>query len=269
MRVEQIPVNNELRNYMYLIACPETLEATAIDPLDHERCLQIAQQFGWTIRSVINTHEHHDHTGGNDAVIAATGATLYAHHNATDKIDNVDVGLKANDIVQIGTKVRLIALDTPGHTFCHTCLYYEGDAQDINLPPALFCGDTLFNAGVGNCHNGGDPQVMYQTFADQIFDLPAETQIYPGHDYIVNNLEFTLNREPDNAAAKSLLAAMLQWTGDKHFISNIAMEKAVNTLFLLDSDSVIDNLKNQFDDIGNRPSEKTVFLKLRELRNKW
>jgi len=266
MLVEQIAVNNDLRNYMYLVACPETKEAAAIDPLDHERCLARAKELGWTIRSVINTHEHNDHTDGNEPVIAATGATLFAHHMAVKKIANVDVGLNAHDVVQVGTSVRLIALDTPGHTFCHTCLYFEGAESEA---PALFCGDTLFNAGVGNCHNGGDPQTMYKTFVEQIFDLPAETKIYPGHDYIVNNLEFTLNREPDNAAAKSLLAAMQQWNSETHFISNIAMERAVNTFFRLDSASVISNLSADFPDVGDQPDSETVFLKLRELRNSW
>lgn len=266
MLVEQIPVNNDLRNYMYLIACPETMEAVAIDPLDHAVCLQRATDLGWVIRGVINTHEHHDHIGGNEPVIKATGATLYAHYNAVDKIANVDVALNASDVVQVGTSIRLIALDTPGHTFCHTCLYFEGNDAAL---PALFCGDTLFNAGVGNCHQGGNPQTMYQTFAEQIFVLSDETKIYPGHDYIVNNLEFTLDREPDNAAAKSLLAAMQQWSGDKHFISNIAMEKAVNTFFRLSSETVISKLNDQFSDLGVNPSEEAVFLKLRELRNSW
>jgi len=150
MLVEQIPVNNNLRNYMYLIACPETLEAVAIDPLDHALALKRAAELGWTIRGVINTHEHHDHTGGNEPVIAATGATLYAHHQALNKIKNVDVGLKAGDAVQVGSSMRLISLDTPGHTFCHTCLYYEGESYEgdekQDLEPAIFCGDTLFNA---------------------------------------------------------------------------------------------------------------------------
>lgn len=267
MLVEQIPVNNDLRNFMYLVACPETKEAAAIDPLDHTKCLARAKELGWTIRSVINTHEHNDHTDGNDPVISATGATLFAHHQAVNKIANVDVGLKAHDVVLVGTSVRLIALDTPGHTFCHTCLYFDGAEEGET--PALFCGDTLFNAGVGNCHNGGDPQIMYQTFVDQIFELPAETKIYPGHDYIVNNLEFTLNREPDNAAAKSLLAAMQQWGGDTHFISNIAMERAVNTFFRLDSPSVIEKLSAEFPDLGELSDSESVFLKLRGLRNKW
>lgn len=266
MLVEQIAVNNNLRNYMYLVACPDTLEAVAIDPLDHAVCLARASELGWTIRGVINTHEHDDHTGGNQHVISATGATLYAHHNALDKIANVDVGLKAGDTVQVGTTVRLVSMDTPGHTFCHTCLLFEGGEEQA---PALFCGDTLFNAGVGNCHNGGDPQTMYQTFAEQIFVLDDTTKIYPGHDYIVNNLEFTLDREPDNAAAKSLLAAMQQWSSEQHFISNIAMERAVNTFFRLRSATIIKTLSDQFTEIDETPSEEAVFLMLRELRNRW
>ena len=275
MLVKQIPVNNSLRNYMYLIACPETLEAVAIDPLDHALCLAQAQELGWVIRGVINTHEHFDHTGGNDAVIGATGATLYAHHKAIDKIDNVDVGLKAGDVVSVGTSVRLISLDTPGHTFCHTCLYYQGSMaggkgeSSTEQAPALFCGDTLFNAGVGNCHNGGDPKTMYQTFVEQIYLLPDVTKIYPGHDYIVNNLRFSLDREPENVAAQSLLEAMLQWNGEQHFISNIAMEKAVNSFFRLESKSLIEQLSLQFPDLGDQPTAETVFLKLRELRNSW
>lgn len=266
MKVHQIPVNNNLRNYMYLVACPETLEAVAIDPLDHEVCLQQAKELGWTIRGVINTHEHNDHIDGNEPVIKATGATLYAHYAAVDKIPNVDVGLKPGEAVQVGSSVRLIALDTPGHTFCHTCLYYEGDD---NNAPALFSGDTLFNAGVGNCHNGGDPEVMYKTFVDQIFVLDDYTRIYPGHDYIVNNLEFTISREPDNQAAVSMLEAMRQWQSEQHFISNIAMERMINTFFRLDSPTLVRILQEQFPDLPSEMSEEQVFLKLRELRNSW
>lgn len=266
MLVEQIAVNNMLRNYMYLIACPETSEAVAIDPLDHAVCLAKAKELGWTIRGVINTHEHHDHIGGNEPVIAATGATLYAHHLAVDKINNVDVALKAGDTIKVGASVELISLDTPGHTFCHTCLYVEGKDEQ---PPALFSGDTLFNAGVGNCHNGGKPETMYQTFVEQLFVLPDATRIYPGHDYIVNNLQFTLDREPDNAAAASLLEAMHQWPAGNHFISNIAMERAVNSFFRLDSATIIRLLKERFPDLHDNPSEEQVFLKLRELRNSW
>jgi len=223
-------------------------------------------ELGWSIRGVINTHEHHDHIGGNEPVIKATGATLYAHEHAMDKIANVDVGLRAGDAVKVGTTVELIALDTPGHTFCHTCLYFMGNDDQ---PPALFSGDTLFNAGVGNCSGGGNPQTLYQTFAKQIFVLPDAAQVYPGHDYIENNLRFTLNREPNNAAAQSLLAALEQWPSEKHFISNIAMERLTNSFFRLDSDEIITLLQTRFPDLGETPTAEAVFLKLRELRNHW
>ena len=82
MHVEQIWTDNPYRNFNYLIVCPETGEALAVDPLDHEKCLGRAQEKGWSITQVLNTHEHFDHTGGNEAVIAATGARLLAHANA-------------------------------------------------------------------------------------------------------------------------------------------------------------------------------------------
>jgi hydroxyacylglutathione hydrolase len=57
----------------------------------------------------------------------------------------------------------------------------------------------LFNAGAGNCHNGGNVQALYRTFSEQLNRLPANTRIYPGHDYIENNLRFTLNSNSSNA----------------------------------------------------------------------
>ena len=82
MIVERIWTANAYRNYNFLIACPETGEALAIDPLDHQKCLAAAKDKGWQITQILNTHEHHDHTGGNAAVVAATGAKIIAHHKA-------------------------------------------------------------------------------------------------------------------------------------------------------------------------------------------
>ncbi len=76
MIVEQVWTANAYRNFNYLIACAETGEALAVDPLDHKKCLATAKARGWRITQVLNTHEHGDHTGGNAAMIAATGARL-------------------------------------------------------------------------------------------------------------------------------------------------------------------------------------------------
>ena len=132
MIVERIWTGNAYRNYNYLIACPETGEALAIDPLDHEKCLAAAKAKGWQITQILNTHEHHDHTGGNAAVVAATGAKVIAHHRAGARIAGVDRGVKAGDVIKVGKTVELECMDTPGHTMCHICLRSHGDQ------PALF-----------------------------------------------------------------------------------------------------------------------------------
>ncbi|NIM26837.1 MAG: MBL fold metallo-hydrolase [Gammaproteobacteria bacterium] len=263
MIVEQIWTGNAYRNFNYLIACPESGEALAVDPLDHKKCLARAKERGWEITQVLNTHEHADHTGGNKAVIAATGAKLLAHVNASDKIPGIDRGLAAGDIVKVGKTVELESLDTPGHTMSHVCLLSHTDV------PALLCGDTLFNAGAGNCHNGGHPQELYETFANQLATLPDETLVYPGHDYISNNLEFTLDREPDNAKASALLSQVAEQDPNKALVSTLALEKEINTFFRLRSPSVIARLREAFPDLPEDPDPKTVFLKLRELRNGW
>ncbi|HEU5296370.1 MAG TPA: hydroxyacylglutathione hydrolase [Burkholderiaceae bacterium] len=262
--VERIWTANSLRNFNYLIACPETGEALAIDPLDHGKCLAAAKKNGWRITQILNTHEHHDHTGGNAAVVAATGAKVIAHHKAGGKIAGVDRGVKAGDVIKVGRSVELECMDTPGHTFCHICLRAHGGDK-----PALFSGDTLFNAGAGNCHNGGDPGAMYETFAQQLDTLPDDTLLYPGHDYIENNLKFTLSREPDNEAAKALLPGVTGHDPQTSIVTTLKDEKQHNTFFRLTSPGVIAKLREAFPDLPDKPDRRTVFLKLRELRNRW
>jgi len=261
--VEQIWTANNYRNFNYLIACPETGEALAIDPLDHRKCLALAQGRGWEITQILNTHEHGDHIGGNKAMAAATGARILAHRNAKDRIPEMAQGLGAGDVVKVGKTVELEVLDTPGHTMSHVCLLSRTDQ------PSLFCGDTLFNAGAGNCHNGGHPNELYHTFAEQLSKLGDDTLIYPGHDYIANNLRFTLDREPDNAEAKTLLGRVETQDTDNARVTTLAEEKEINTFFRLTSPSVIARLREAFPDLPDEPSPKDVFLKLRELRNSW
>jgi hydroxyacylglutathione hydrolase len=263
MIVERIWTGNAYRNFNYLVACPETGEALAIDPLDHEKTLATAKVKGWQITQVLNTHEHHDHTGGNAAVIAATGAKLIAHHKTGGRITGVDRGVQAGDVIKIGKTVELECLDTPGHTMCHICL------RSHTEQPALFTGDTLFNAGAGNVHNGGDVNALYATFAGQIASLPDNTQIFPGHDYIENNLKFTLSREPGNAAAQSLLPKVTDHDPATSIITTLGQEKQFNSFLRLDSPELIAKLRESFPDLPERPDSKTVFTKLRELRNRW
>ncbi|MFO1426824.1 MAG: hydroxyacylglutathione hydrolase family protein [Steroidobacteraceae bacterium] len=200
MIVERIWAANDYRNFHYLIACGETGEALAVDPLDWQKCLAAAKARGWTITQILNTHEHRDSHRRQRGPARRDPAPVLAHAGAAARIGGVDRGLARGDVIRIGRSAELECLDTPGHTLAHVCLFAHA------AEPALFCGDTLFNAGAGNCHNGGAPELLYDTFVNQISRLPDATRIYPGHDYLVRNLEFTLDREPDNREAADRVA---------------------------------------------------------------
>jgi len=263
MLVERIWAANAYRNFHYVIACPETGEALAVDPLEWSRCLDAARARGWHITQILNTHEHRDHTGGNAGLVAATGAKVLAHAGAASRIGGVDRGLVKGDVIRVGRTVELECLDTPGHTMAHICLLGHADR------PALFCGDTLFNAGAGNCHGGGHPDALYETFATQLAKLPDDTHVYPGHEYLARNLEFTLDREPGNSDAERLLAEARAAEPADAKVTTLGEEKRINTFFRLQSPQVIARLREAFPDIGEQPDARTVFLKLRELRNRW
>jgi len=191
MKIILIYNDNSLRNYSYLLGCNVTKKAVIIDPLDAHRCLQRALQEEFSITHIINTHEHWDHIAGNDELVDATGAELIAHASAT--IANVTRKVTAGDSITVGDTIKLVVLDTPGHTLSHICLFATTPS------PALFCGDTLFNAGCGNCNNGGSVEKLYETLSNQLNKLPDETKIYPGHDYIENNIRFALSRDSNNS----------------------------------------------------------------------
>ncbi len=263
MIVEQIWTANAYRNFNYLIACSETGDALAIDPLDYEKCLATAAERGWTITQILNTHEHGDHIGGNKAVVTATGAQVIAHHNAQGRIPNMDRGVSAGDVVKVGKTVDLECLDTPGHTMSHICLLSRTDQ------PGLFSGDTLFNAGAGNCHNGGHPNELFDTFEQQLEGLGNDTRIYPGHDYLLNNLAFTLDREPDNNVAAKMIRDFENQDPENALVTTLGQEKEFNAFFRLQNPTIVAKLAEEFPEIGDSPDARAVFLKLRELRNTW
>ncbi len=261
MLIRQIPIRNSLSNYMYLLACEETLESIAIDPLDHALCLQVAKELGWSIKTVANTHHHHDHIGGNGPVIAATGAQLVSHIGAMQSIPNVDRGLQAGDTLECG-EFSLEVMDTPGHTMSHICLYFPGADSE---QPALFCGDTLFSAGCGRLFEG-TPQQMYTSLA-KLTTLPADTEVFCAHEYTMANIAFAETVEPNNQA----LVDYKHWANKQRkkntptLPSSIQRELAVNPFLRCHSAELVTNVSQNMG--STLASEQAVFASLRSWKD--
>jgi glyoxylase-like metal-dependent hydrolase (beta-lactamase superfamily II) len=175
----------------YVVGCAETKEGVIIDPGGHpERILSEVERLGLTIKYVLNTHAHFDHTDGNGALVEATGATL-ALHPADQAIlagsgGAAWFGMKADaspppsldlddgDVLEIG-KLRFEVLHTPGHTPGHVCFYERQEG-------VLFDGDVLFYRGIGRTDlPGGSWQQLMDSIQRILFALPDETVVYSGH----------------------------------------------------------------------------------------
>jgi hydroxyacylglutathione hydrolase len=258
MKVHQIYTESPLRNFTYLIDDGQG-SIYCIDPYSEELVLDYLNNIEGTLKAVINTHEHGDHTGGNEGLKNITQCEVWAHQNAKGQIPDIDRFLSGGENIVLNQEWTLGVLDTPGHTFAHLCLLLSNQGN----VEAVFTGDTLFNAGVGNCHNGGDPEVLYETIHQQFQNLPDQVLVYPGHDYLENNLKFTMDREPSNVIAEAILKTEKTSQDDLFLVTNMKLEREVNTFLRLDQKEIISNLNL------TTATNKQVFLSLRELRNKW
>jgi hydroxyacylglutathione hydrolase len=265
--VERLWTGNAYRNYNYLIACPETGEALAIDPLDHGQCLAAAKEKRLAHHAAPEhpraprPHRRQRRSRGGhrrqgDCAPSRPGG----------KIAGMDRGVVAGDVIASARRWSSSALDTPGHTMCHICLR----AHARGSRRRLFSGDTLFNAGAGNCHNGGDPALLYATFAEQLSTAARRHPRLPRPRLHREQPALHARRASrTNADAEALLPEVTDHDPAAARVMTLADEKRVNTFFRLTSPGVIAQLREAFPDLPEQPDAKTVFVKLRELRNKW
>jgi glyoxylase-like metal-dependent hydrolase (beta-lactamase superfamily II) len=175
----------------YIVGCEETHEGAVIDPGGHpERILAEVEAHGLTIKYVLNTHAHFDHTDANGALVEATGATLALHPGDRSLLEMSGgagfFGLEAEpsppptlelydgDVLAVGD-LRFRVLHTPGHTPGHVC-FYEADEG------VLFDGDVLFQRGIGRTDlPGGSWAQLMDSIRRVLFALPDETVVYSGH----------------------------------------------------------------------------------------
>ena len=260
--VQQIFTQSPLRNFSYMLAC-EANAWLCIDPYDGEAIWEWLQARGGTLRAIANTHEHWDHTCGNAYLTQCTSCPVYAHPAAKGQIAEATHFLSDGENIPLGKKRNLTALHSPGHT----CAGLTFVLQEDDSPRAIFTGDTFFNAGVGNCRNGGNPEQLFETISQIYGRFPEHLVVYPGHEYLQNNLRFTLSIEPGNQRARELLQtwAKVDWK-QRPYATHFGQEKDINTFLRLTHPNVQAALTQE----KRGPlASKQVFLELRRRRDSW
>jgi glyoxylase-like metal-dependent hydrolase (beta-lactamase superfamily II) len=174
----------------FILGHEETREAAVIDPGDEaQRILAALGKHNLTLKTIINTHGHFDHVGGNRALKAATGAPILIHGGDAPMLahlaDSAAVwGMQVEDspapdrILEDGDEigfgaVTLKVIHTPGHSPGGIALL---------IPVQLFGGDTLFAASIGRTDfPGGDYGLLIDSVRSRLFVLGDDVRVYPGH----------------------------------------------------------------------------------------
>jgi len=158
--------------------------AFMVDPQrDIDRVLEILQAEGVRLTQVFETHIHNDYVTGGLALARATGATYLI--NPDDKVSFDHTPIHDGDIVEIGGRMRLRAIHTPGHTFTH--LSYA--LTEVDEPIAVFTGGSLLYGATGRPDllgpNHTDALVHHQHASAHKLaaTLPDETEVYPTHGF--------------------------------------------------------------------------------------
>jgi len=191
MIVRALPVG-PLQANCYVLGCQETHQAVVIDPGgDVDRILSVLEKEGLQLATIINTHGHFDHVGGNRALKAATQADLMIHKMDAPMLAHLAQtaaawGLRAEDsptpdrLLEDGDAVacghlQLNVIHTPGHSPGGICLHAATEK-------ALFVGDTLFAGSIGRTDlPGGDYDTLISSIQTKLFALPDDTTVYNGH----------------------------------------------------------------------------------------
>lgn len=257
MQVIRTYVPESLQNYNHLVVCEQTSEAAAVDPFDADHLLAVARENGVAIKAIWITHEHGDHIRHLEELKSRCRVPVYAPLACRDRFD-ADIWLEDGNRITLGASTCEF-WSTPGHTPGHGMFYATSPE------PVLVCGDTLFNAGVGNTRSG-DPKTLFHSI-ERIAERAADTtRIYPGHDYLLNNLGFSLSILPNLEAAIDLKNQAEKETPETRCTTTLAEEEAINLFLRLDDPSLIEALNERGYNTENREAR---FVALRHLRDQW
>lgn len=202
-------------NLGYLI-CSEK-NAIAVDGGAVHDILDFIRKNNLDLKYVINTHSHGDHTSGNRQLLKDTDAQYVDYKTLTDK------GIELDD--------RFVnAFKTPGHT---------PDSIIIRAGDNLITGDTLFIGKVGRCFSG-DKKGFLDSI-NTIIEFPDDSIIYPGHDYVLEYMEFDRKFDVD----KKYIDEVLDSYASGPVRSCLGLEKKINPFLMINSKRIISQLEKR------------------------
>ncbi|KPK51933.1 MAG: hypothetical protein AMJ63_11035 [Myxococcales bacterium SG8_38_1] len=196
--MQVIPVPCLSDNYAYLVV--QGRLAAVVDPSQADPVLRAIDEHSLKLTEIWLTHHHWDHVGGIEplieecSIVHVRGSRFDADN---ERIPRQTDALSEGDSFEFGGSA-VDVLEIPGHTLGAIAFITEGN---------LFSGDTLFIAGCGRVFEG-TMEMMSQSLT-KLRSLPADTKVWCGHEYTVNNLRFAQTIEPNNAdIARALDEAM-------------------------------------------------------------
>ena len=251
MDIEIIPCLND--NYSYLIKDDQTNTVAIIDPSEFGPCDEKINQKYKKLDFILNTHHHFDHVGGNTELKKKYSSKIFGFEKDKKRIPAIDVLLKDGQEFRIGG-LNFRTIFIPGHTLGHIAFYLEKEK-------IVFTGDTLFSLGCGRIFEGTYQQ-MFDSL-NKIKSLPGDTEIYCGHEYTNNNLEFCLKFNPNNNYLKEkekIIKAKIK--EKKPTIPTTIKDEIQTNIFLRYDDLDVKNTLN----LKNAP-DLEIFKKLRDLKD--
>jgi len=176
----------------YIIGDEKTREAVVVDPGgDVEAILYLLQEDDLKLKSIIDTHSHFDHIGGNALLKKETNAPILIHPSEKDMLTGMntlasqwgfsfdpsppaDDTLEEGDVVELGDVV-LEVIHTPGHS-------PGGISLKIKDMPMVLAGDTLFQFSIGRTDfPGASYSLLIRSIKEKLFTLGDDCEVYPGH----------------------------------------------------------------------------------------
>jgi len=192
------PIKAFQDNYIWCIEDSASRECIVVDPGDPQPVTEYLASKKLSLKGILITHHHFDHTAGIAALTSTAPLNVYGPENS--KIKSITNPLKNNDQISLlGT--NFLVKEVPGHTLDHIAFFSESDST--HNTSWLFCGDTLFSGGCGRLFEGSPIQMLNSL--KLLASFSPETEVYCTHEYTLSNLSFAQTVLPNNEAIKDYI----------------------------------------------------------------